>query len=95
MLDGQSWHGGLHEDRHKGEDPGQRFAITARGGDPKWRYAATYDLETDDATQVIADLTGAVKTLNMSDSIDGANAALWILAPVGDRHVIDSTLTAS
>jgi hypothetical protein len=72
----------------------QRFAITAPRGDPKWRYAAAYDLDTDDATQVLADLTEAVTTMNMSDSIDGANAGLWILTPIGDRHVVDSTLTA-
>jgi hypothetical protein len=31
--------------------------------------------------------------MNMSDSIDSANAALWILAPVGDRHGAASKLT--
>jgi hypothetical protein len=64
----------------------QRFAITSPGGEPKWRYAATYDLDTDDATKVIADLMAGVKTMKMSDAIDGANAGLWILTPAGDRH---------
>jgi hypothetical protein len=72
----------------------QRFAVTAPGGDPKWRYAAAYDLDTENPTQVIADLMEGVKTMKMSDSIDGANAALWILNPIGDRHAADSKLTA-
>jgi hypothetical protein len=72
----------------------QRFAITSPGGEPKWRYAATYDLETDDPSQVISDLMEGVKTMKMSDSIDGPNAGLWILTSVGDRHVADSKLGA-
>lgn len=72
----------------------QRFTITAPRGEPEWRYAAAYDLDADDAMQVIADLTAAVKVMNMSDSIDGRKAAMWILTPLGDRHVVDSTLTS-
>jgi hypothetical protein len=71
----------------------QRFAITAPGGAPPWRYAAAYDLETDDPMKLIGDLGQAVKTMNMSDSIDGPNAGLWVLTPIGDRHVVDAKLS--
>jgi hypothetical protein len=54
-------------------------------GSPAHRYAALYDMETDDPAATLAELTKAGSSMRPFDAFDFAGAMAFVLSPVGDR----------
>lgn len=86
------WYERIHLDEvmaTAGFSSAQRFKLeAARGAASAHDYLALYETEADSAEEVIERLNGSRSARQQSGSINSRDAALWVFAPTGERHVI-------
>jgi hypothetical protein len=61
----------------------QRFAVAS--GDAPARYLAVYEIDADDPVEAFGRLSAAVGDMTMTDAIDRAGTAAWIVTATGER----------
>ena len=74
--------------RTAGFTAAQRFGVGAEFGAPTpGSHLAFYETEGDSAAEVLERLAATRDERPMIDAIDASNAAIWVLEPLGERHV--------
>jgi hypothetical protein len=66
----------------------QRFAVDPETGDAPARYLAIYEIDHDDPTAAFATLQSAVSDMTLTDAIDRASVAAWIVTAHGERMAV-------
>ena len=67
----------------------QRFELTEDQRTPPphpYRYAAQYEIETDNLSETLAALGQAVQNGTKSDAGDPSRRALWVFRPRGEKR---------
>lgn len=52
-------------------------------GEPRWKYLAIYEVETDDLGRAVADLANS--GIYVSDSLDASRTVAYYYTPITDR----------
>ncbi len=68
----------------------QRFAVEHTVGmEMPLRHLALYETEADSAEEVLDRLNATRDQRQQTDTMDMSSFALWVITPLGERHVVD------